>query len=74
MKIKKSFNEYKNSINSILSNITDKQLDKSINIIDQIAKRKGKVYIVGNGGSASIASHVSVDFAKIARITVRSGK
>ena len=68
MKIKKSFNEYKNSINSILSNITDKQLDKSINIIDQIAKRKGKVYIVGNGGSASIASHVSVDFAKIARI------
>tara|TARA_A100001011_G_scaffold380294_1_gene447425 strand:- start:1475 stop:2029 length:555 start_codon:yes stop_codon:yes gene_type:complete len=68
MKIKKSFNEYKNSINSILSNITDKQLDKSIKIIHQIAKRKGKVYIVGNGGSASIASHVSVDFAKIARI------
>ena len=26
------------------------------------------IYIVGNGGSASIASHVSVDFAKVARI------
>ena len=25
----------------------------------------GKVYIVGNGGSSSIASHVSVDIAKV---------
>ena len=28
----------------------------------------GKVFIVGNGGSSSIASHVSVDFAKVANI------
>ena len=28
------------------------------------AKSKGNIIIVGNGGSASIASHVSVDFLK----------
>ena len=27
-----------------------------------------KVYVVGNGGSSSIASHVSVDFVKVANI------
>ena len=37
-------------------------------LIQKSIHKKSKVYIVGNGGSASIASHVSVDFAKIARI------
>ena len=46
------FENYKNSINSILSTIT----------------KNGKIYIVGNGGSSSIASHISVDFAKVAKI------
>ena len=36
--------------------------------IKKTQKQKGKVYIVGNGGSSSIASHVSVDFAKVARV------
>ncbi len=68
MKINKNFNEYKNSINSVLSNISENQLKQSIKIIEKTIKQKGKVYIVGNGGSSSIASHVSVDFAKIARV------
>ncbi len=68
MSIKKTFNEYKNSINLILSKISDKKLKESISLIKKTQKRNGKIYIVGNGGSASIASHVSVDFAKVARI------
>ncbi len=62
------FDEYKNSINLVLSNIDEVQLDKSIKIIKKTVKKNGKIYIVGNGGSSSIASHVSVDFSKVAKI------
>ncbi len=68
MNIIKSFNEYKNSINLVLSNILEKDLNKTIDMIKLTIKKKGKIYIVGNGGSSSIASHVSVDFAKVAKV------
>ena len=32
------------------------------------SKKRGKILIFGNGGSAAIASHVSVDFTKNAKI------
>ena len=65
---KNSFFKYKESINSLLNNVSDAQINKTIKMIRDTSRRKGKVYIVGNGGSASIASHVSVDFAKVSRI------
>ena len=68
MKHKIQFQNYNKSISDLLSNIDDNLFNKSINMIKKTDKKKGKVYIVGNGGSASIASHVSVDFAKVARI------
>ncbi len=68
MQIIKNFKHYKDSINSVLSSITEKQLDQSIQLIKKTIKNNGKIYIIGNGGSSSIASHVSVDFAKVARI------
>ncbi len=68
MKIKNSFEEYKNSINNILANISEKQINSCIKIINNTIIKRGKIYIVGNGGSSSIASHVSVDFAKVARV------
>ncbi|MDC3131357.1 SIS domain-containing protein [Pelagibacteraceae bacterium] len=66
--INKSFNEYKNSINSVLENVSEKNLQQTIQTIKKTIKKNGKVYVIGNGGSASIASHVSVDFAKVARV------
>ena len=66
--INESFDEYKNSINSVLKNVSSNQLKETIKIIKKTIKKKGKVYVIGNGGSASIASHVSVDFSKVARV------
>ena len=63
-----NFKTYKNSISSVLEKISEKDLNNSMQLIKNTIKKNGKVYLVGNGGSASIASHVSVDFAKIARI------
>ena len=68
MKKENSFEQYKNSIDKTLSSIAETNLNKSIKLINKTVKRKGKVYIVGNGGSSSIASHVSVDFAKVANV------
>ncbi len=68
MKNSKTFEAYKNSINTVLSKVSEIQLNQSIKLIKETIKKNGKIYIVGNGGSASIASHVSVDFAKVARV------
>ncbi len=62
------FNLYKNSIDKLLTNLPDELFEKSIKLIKKTVNKKGKVYLVGNGGSSSIASHVSVDFAKIANV------
>ena len=58
-------------LDNYLKNIYELSLDLDkeclINIsesIIKIHKLNGTVYIVGNGGSASIASHVAVDFLK----------
>ena len=64
----KKFYQYKNSINKLLSNISQNQINQSIKLIEKTIMQNGRLYIVGNGGSASIASHISVDFAKIAKI------
>ncbi len=68
MKTTKSFQEYHNSINFLLSKTTQKDLNDAVVIMKKTIKNKGKIYIVGNGGSASIASHVSVDLSKVANI------
>ena len=62
------FKEYSNSISSLLDNIDTNLISQSVELIKKVKKNNSKIYIVGNGGSASIASHVSVDFAKVSRI------
>ena len=66
MIFKKYTEEY---INLILNQLKNK--DKIFNFIKlckQIKKNKKKIVIVGNGGSAAIASHFSVDMTKVGGI------
>ena len=69
MDYKKYFDNYKISINALLNLVNSDQIEKSVLLIKEKIKNKNKIYIVGNGGSASIASHVSVDFAKVANVS-----
>ena len=48
-------------------NIVDKLIEVK-NIFLKTSRKKGKILIFGNGGSAAIASHVSVDLTKNAKI------
>ena len=68
MKYSNYFKEYNKSIYDLLNNFDTSLIDKSVELILDCKKNNGKVYIVGNGGSSSMASHVSVDFAKVANV------
>ena len=62
------FSNYTDSISELLKNVDANLINASVNLIANTKKNKNKIYIVGNGGSSSIASHVSVDFTKVAKI------
>jgi D-sedoheptulose 7-phosphate isomerase len=62
------FNNYNLSIFQNLKKVNEVDLIKISNIILKAKKSDNKLIIVGNGGSAAMASHVSVDFTKICKI------
>lgn len=62
------YREYFKAINTKVNDIDFVALDKCCGLIREVAMDNKKIIIVGNGGSASVASHVSVDFTKIANI------
>ncbi len=68
MDYKSFFSHYTDSISELLKNVDTNLINASVNLIDNTKKNKNKIYIVGNGGSSSIASHVSVDFTKVAKV------
>ena len=68
MNYKNYFDNYKSSISSLLDSVDSDLIEKSVKLINKKIINKNKIYIVGNGGSASVASHVSVDFAKVANV------
>ena len=62
------FDEYFATISKNLSNVDTNQLHHCVSLVEQCVEKNGKIIIAGNGGSAAIASHVSVDFTKAAGI------
>lgn len=59
----------KNSFIRILKNLSfEREILKTSTLFKECSLSKNKVIVLGNGGSASIASHVSVDLTKNAKI------
>ena len=65
----KYFNQYTSSISNLLSKVDVNLINQTVDLIKETKQKNKKIYIVGNGGSASMASHVSVDFAKVAGVS-----
>ena len=61
--------QYNKSIYELINNVNTNLIEQSVQLIQRSIHNKSKVYIIGNGGSASIASHVSVDFVKVAKVS-----
>jgi len=62
------FNNYFSDLTNKIISVDLKKLEKFKQLIKQTNKNKNKVIIVGNGGSAAMASHVSVDLTKVAKV------
>ena len=62
------FEEYFTAIKSKLSSVNVDQLKIVVNLVRKIKNSSNKVIVVGNGGSASIASHLTIDLINAAEI------
>ena len=62
------FKEYNKTIYELINKVNPNLIEQSVKLIQESIHKGSKVCIVGNGGSASISSHVSVDFAKVAGV------
>ena len=65
----KFFNNYFNLIDEGNRSVQPSKLLSISEIINKVNKAGGTIFIVGNGGSASIASHAAIDLTKAANIT-----
>ena len=68
MEPSKYFSEYFDTISSTLCSIDTSRLSEAADIIWQCSQSGKKIIVVGNGGSAAMASHVAVDLTKAAGV------
>jgi D-sedoheptulose 7-phosphate isomerase len=68
MKTKQYFTNYFKTIYKSLESIDTTQLEQSSDMVWKTHQSNKKIIIIGNGGSAAMASHVAVDFTKAASI------
>ncbi len=62
------FFEYFNEFSKLINNVDHNNLRKIALLANEVKNKNKKIIIVGNGGSASIASHLAVDFTKAAGV------
>ena len=58
------YNQYINEKHDLLKEIDFKELNKIINLITKTIKKDNIIYSCGNGGSSSLADHLTCDFIK----------
>ena len=68
MKESHFFSQYFETIDKEINSIEIADLEQAASMIWKTHQAGKKIIIVGNGGSASMASHVAVDFTKTAEI------
>lgn len=62
------FEIYFSSLHASVLSIDNDTLNSTVLALDNVFKSRKKVILVGNGGSAAMASHVAVDLTKAAGI------
>lgn len=60
--------KYLSEINLKLNDLPQHDFANFIKLLKSIKKKNSKIIFVGNGGSAAIAAHASVDFTKTCKI------
>jgi D-sedoheptulose 7-phosphate isomerase len=60
--------EFLTQVKKSINKIDELQVEKVIEILEDLRTRKGRLFIVGSGGSAGNASHAAADFRKLCEI------
>ena len=68
MALNQFYTKYIDGLYSHLVSLDYAKLVNAISLINKCNSQNGKLILVGNGGSAAMCSHVSVDFTKAAKI------
>lgn len=68
------FKKYVSYLNNTLEKIDQKELDNFINLILKAFNEEKMIFVIGNGGSASNASHFAQDLAKGTRKSLHTDK
>lgn len=55
---------YFDDLKDIINKISKQDIDKSIQILDEAREKGKRIFIIGNGGSASTATHFACDLNK----------
>lgn len=61
-----TFYSYRDRVDELYSKINEASIMGLLNAIQNVVTNKGSIYILGNGGSASTASHFATDLNNIA--------
>ena len=59
---------YKNNISNSLEKLDEKKINQTVLLLKKLRKKKGRLFIIGVGGSAGNASHAVNDFRKLCGI------
>ena len=61
-------NNYFKEFVDTLSNLNQQKIEEAAKLISRVRKNKGRIFILGIGGSAGNASHAVNDFRKLCNI------
>ena len=64
----KFFNEYYKNVAKCIQGLDKTKINSICELIKDTSNNKGIIYLAGNGGSASTASHISTDLTKNAKV------
>ena len=62
------FSDYFSRVAACVRSADSDQLARALKLLRDSRERGGKVILVGNGGSAAMASHIAVDLTKVAGV------
>lgn len=66
------FNHYRTDVETALRGVSEERVSEMVAVLKAVQKGRSSVYLVGNGGSASTASHFAGDLTKACGIRAYS--
>jgi len=68
MQLTKYLDEYFSGTTAVIKKLSKKDIEKTVKILLKLKKRKGRLFLLGVGGSAANCSHAVNDFRKICNV------